>query len=266
MNSQAMARLLTVAGATAVVAREDGRAAIDGSCRDGTGVQTVVERIHLVCKSLGNELILSSLRCCELSLRELTLQRGVLSALVIDLTLVPVKLKLAELIYDGLRLCGVIRDDVTNAVRQSCTVGTVLGKDGRGLLGVSELDVRSELCRLHLARVEALHHAHLRAVEALINGVLRRVEAVTKGIVHASETVGKRHLHVSTALAELGSEVLALRLDTLQGGLNHLVAESTVDVLGIVEPRVKFVTTYITSTSSVVVASVVSVETSEEDE
>lgn len=139
-------------------------------------------------------------------------------------------------------------DDVTDAIGEGCTVGAVLGKDGGRLLRVAELDVGRELGGLHLHAVEALHHAHVGGIEALIDGVLRGTEAVAEG-----------HLHVTAALAELGGEALALSLDALKRGLNHLVAEAVVDVLLLSEPRVKLVTASEARTAAAVSTSISSV-------
>lgn len=190
-------------------------------------------------------MVLSCLRGCKVSGVELGLKLRVLA-------LVAVKLKLAKLVDDALGVRRVRLDDVADAIGEGCTVGAVLGKDGGRLLRVAELDVGRELGGLHLHAVEALHHAHVGGVEALIDGVLRGTEAVAEG-----------HLHVTAALAELGGEALALSLDALKCGLEHLVAEAAVDLVGVVEPRVKLVAA---DAASTVAVATVAVEAAEQDE
>lgn len=56
---------------------------------------------------------------------------------------------------------------------------------------------------------------------------------------------------------------MALSLDALKCGLNHLVAEAAVDLVGVVEPRVKLVATDATSAATV---ATVAVEAAEQDE
>ena len=101
-----------------------------------------------------------------------------LLAKILDFLILGVNLVLTELVNDALRACGLARDDISDAIRECCAVSAVLGKDSGGLLGVAELNVRCELCGLHVHAVEALHHAHVGGVEALIDGVLRGVESV----------------------------------------------------------------------------------------
>lgn len=242
--------LLCVAAATtpAVLilrAGENRSASVDWRSRNRTTVKTVVKCVNFIGKALGNQRVLSRLRCCELLHTELL-------AKILDFLILRVNLVLTELVNDALRACGLACDNISDAIREGCTVSAILCEDGRGLLGVAELDVRRELCGLHLDSVEALHHAHVGCVEALIDCVLRGVEAVAE-----------RHLHVPTAVAELCCEVLDASVDALQRGLNHLVTEPAVDVLGVVEPRVKLVSA--DSTSSAAVATV-AVEAAEQDE
>lgn len=251
MNSQAMAHLLRYESAAtpapAVVAGEDWRTAIDWRSRDGTRVQAVVELVDLIGEALLDEGVLLCLRRGKVFHVRLLAQAGNFVVLLVNLVL-------TQPVDDTLGSCGLTGNNIAHAIGEGRTVGAVLGKDGGGLLGVPELDVRCELGGLHVHAVEALHHAHVRGVEALIDGVLRGAEAVAQG-----------HLHVTAALAELGREALDASVDALQRCLNHLVAEAAVDVLGVVEPRVKLVAADATSAVATTVPTV-AVEATEKDE
>lgn len=210
-------------------------------------VQILLKRSRLtriVSENLG---CLRRLACGKLSHRELVFES-------LDALIFLVNLVLTQPVDDALSACRLGGDDVTDAIGEGCTVGAVLGEDGGGLLGVAELDVGRELCGLHVHAVEALHHAHVRGVKALVDGVLRGTEAVAE-----------RHLHVAAAVAELRGKALDARVDALERGLNHLVAEAAVDVLGVVEPRVKLVAADATSAVAAAVATV-AVEATKQDE
>lgn len=94
-----------------------------------------------------------------------------------------------------------------------------------------------------LGREGLLHVGNLTGVRALLHAC----EALKEVGVHAIEAVAEGHLDVAAAVAELRRKVLDALIDALNGGLEHLVAETVVGELGLIEPRVDFVTTYATS-------------------
>ena len=77
------------------MAGEDGRATIDGSGRDGAGVETVIERVNLVGEALLDEGVLRVLRRREVLHLHLLAKLCNLVVLVLDAIL-------AELVSDAL--------------------------------------------------------------------------------------------------------------------------------------------------------------------
>lgn len=128
---------------TAVVALagENRGATIDGSGRDGAGAEAVIELVHLIRESLRDERVLGLLGCREVCGVELLLKVKDAVVLVLDLPLVTIEFELAELVDDCLRTSLIGCDYVPDAIREGRAVGAVLGEDGRGLLGVSQLVV-----------------------------------------------------------------------------------------------------------------------------
>ena len=213
------------------------------------------------------------LRSIEACLSELRAEVGIGTLLVRNLTLVAVKLKLAQLVEYALRVCGVRLDDVTDAIGEGCTVGAVLGKDSSGLVGRGKAVLATTVGKLGLKSVEALSHCGLGREGLLhvcnltgVRALLDAREALKHIGVHAVEAVAEGHLDVTAAVAELGGEVLGLLLDALDGGLNHLVAETAVNLVCVVEPRVKLIAANTTSAATITTIATVAVEATEQDE